>query len=146
MSAFSRACASEHAGVILTPNAAASERYPRPPGSSTLLHDVLDHVLRYVGRQYGLQAVQDLLGIQHVGLVALALRSAPQGVHDAEEAAGSPLEVLLEEPGGRYAHHSIHACWFQLAGFGVARQELVAAKDVLDHLLGVGHGRSLEQG
>jgi len=56
-----------------------------------------------------------------------------------------PLEVLFDEAGGRYAHHRIHACWLQLAGLWVAQQELVAAEDILDHLLGVGHRGDVEQ-
>src|SRR5918995_3424005 len=118
----------------------------RRSGHSPLLYDVLDHVLRYVRRQYRLQAIQNLVGVQHVGLVTLALRPAPERVHDVEQAASPPLEIFFDESGGRHAHHRVHACWLQLAGLRVAQQELVAVKDVLDHLLGVRHWGDFEQG
>jgi hypothetical protein len=45
--------------TILAPNGTV----PWRSGHSTLLYDVLDHVLHYVRRPYRLQAIQDLVGV-----------------------------------------------------------------------------------
>jgi hypothetical protein len=93
------------------------------PSDSTLVHTVFHRVLHYVGRQYGLQAVQHLVGVKHVGFIPFVLRPAPQAVYDVEEAAGPSLEVFLVESGGRNAHHNIHVGWLQLAGSRVGQQD-----------------------